>query len=48
MVRWIGAAFELAREDHPTNKTDTEWAMVLRSVGLSPLIMATMGLLKRV
>lgn len=48
LVRVVGAIFELLREHNPTNRTDIEWAMILRSVGLSPLIMASMGLLKRV
>jgi hypothetical protein len=47
-VRIAGAIFEIKREHSPTNKTDIEWAEILQSVGLSPLLMASLGLLKRV
>jgi hypothetical protein len=48
VVRIAGAIFEIKREQSPTNKTDIEWAEILQSVGLSPLLMASLGLLKRV
>lgn len=48
LVRIAGAIFEIRKEHNPTNKTDIEWSMILQSVGLSPLLMATLGLLKRV
>lgn len=48
VVRIAGAIFEIKREHNPTNKTDIEWAEILQSVGLSPLLMASLGLLKRV
>ncbi|KAE9366860.1 hypothetical protein N431DRAFT_417792 [Stipitochalara longipes BDJ] len=48
IVRVAGAIFEIKREHAPTNKTDIEWSEILQSVGLSPLLMASMGLLKRV
>jgi len=48
LVRSAGAGFKLASENDPTNATDIEWAAILSSVGLSPLLMASMGLLKRV
>jgi len=48
VVRIAGAIFEIKREHAPTNTTDIEWSEILQSVGLSPLLMATLGLLKRV
>lgn len=48
VVRIAGAIFEIKKSNDPTNKTDIEWAGILQSVGLSPLLMATLGLLKRV
>jgi hypothetical protein len=48
VVRLAGAIFEIKKVHNPTNKTDIEWSMILQSVGLSPLLMATLGLLKRV
>ncbi|PMD24639.1 hypothetical protein NA56DRAFT_594944 [Hyaloscypha hepaticicola] len=48
VIQIAGAIFEIKREQSPTNKTDIEWAEILQSVGLSPLLMASLGLLKRV
>ena len=48
IIRLAGAGFKIESVHHPTNKTDTEWSAILQSVGLSPLLMASMGLLKRV
>lgn len=48
LIRSVGAGFKIQAVHHPTNKTDVEWATILQSVGLSPLLMASMGLLKRV
>jgi len=48
IIRVAGAIFEIKREHAPTNKTDIEWSEILQSVGLSPLLLASMGLLKRV
>ncbi|KFY57235.1 hypothetical protein V496_06509 [Pseudogymnoascus sp. VKM F-4515 (FW-2607)] len=47
-VRCAGAGFRLASEANPDNETDQEWSFILQSVGLSPLLMATLGLLKRI
>lgn len=47
IVRIAGAGFKIESVHHPTNKTDTEWSAILQSVGLGPLLMASMGLLKR-
>lgn len=48
VVRIAGAIFEIKKSHNPTNKTDIEWSAILQSVGLSPLLLASMGLLKRV
>jgi len=48
LVRLAGAGFEIAKAHNPDNKTDIEWGAILQSVGLSPLLMASLGLLKRV
>ncbi|KAF8862965.1 hypothetical protein BDZ45DRAFT_670611 [Acephala macrosclerotiorum] len=48
VVRLAGAGFKIAQTHNPTNKTDIEWAAILQSVGLSPLLLASLGLLKRV
>jgi hypothetical protein len=47
IVRIAGAGFKIESAHHPTNSTDVEWAAILQSVGLSPLLMASLGLLKR-
>ena len=47
LVRIAGAGFKIASVKYPDNSTDLEWSAILQSVGLSPLLMATMGLLKR-
>ncbi|KAG0645459.1 hypothetical protein D0Z07_8608 [Hyphodiscus hymeniophilus] len=48
IVRVAGAGFKIESVHHPTSKTDAEWSAILQSVGLSPLLMASMGLLKRI
>ncbi|CZR55858.1 uncharacterized protein PAC_05746 [Phialocephala subalpina] len=48
IVRLAGAGFKIAQTHNPDNKTDIEWAAILQSVGLSPLLLASLGLLKRV
>ncbi|MCJ1283119.1 hypothetical protein MMC26_002446 [Xylographa opegraphella] len=48
LVRIVGAGFKIASVKYPDNGTDLEWSAILQSVGLSPLLMATMGLLKRI
>ena len=47
-VRLAGAGFKIASTNNPTNATDIEWAAILQSVGLSPLLLASLGLLKKV
>ena len=48
IIRLAGAGFKIESVHNPTNRTDIEWSAILQSVGLSPLLMASMGLLKRV
>ena len=48
IIRIAGAILEIMSQKHPSNKTDAEWAAILTSIGLSPLFLATNGLLKRV
>jgi hypothetical protein len=48
IVRIVGAIFKIEASHHPDSKTDIEWATILQSVGLSPLLMASLGLLKRI
>jgi hypothetical protein len=44
VVRIAGAIFEIKKSSNPTNKTDIEWSAILQSVGLSPLLMESLGL----
>ena len=46
-IRIAGAGFKISSETKP-NKTNIEWAAILQSVALSPLLMASLGLLKRI
>ncbi|TVY48631.1 hypothetical protein LOCC1_G003105 [Lachnellula occidentalis] len=48
VVRSAGAVMELLYIHDPSNSTYLEWSMILASVGLSPLLLASLGLLKRV
>ncbi len=48
LIRLAGAGFKIASDNDPSNGTDLEWATILSSVGLSPLLMASLGLLMRV
>ena len=47
-IRLASAAFKIEETQNPTNITDIEWASILTSIGLSPLLLASLGLLKRV
>ena len=47
-IRIAGAVLEILSHNNPDNTSDLEWAVILQSVGLSPLLLASMGLLKRV
>ncbi|TVY81449.1 hypothetical protein LSUE1_G004657 [Lachnellula suecica] len=48
LIRIAGAILELLHTQNPSNQTYFEWALILSSVGLSPLLLASLGLLKRV
>jgi hypothetical protein len=48
IVRIAGAALKILSAEHPLSTDDAEWATILQSVGLSPLLLATLGLLKRI
>jgi hypothetical protein len=48
IVRIAGAVFEVLHNSNKSNSTYTEWALILQSVGISPLLLASFGLLKRV
>ena len=47
LVRIVGSCFEIAAIHHPDNKTDVKWSAILQSVGVSPLLLTALGLLKR-
>jgi hypothetical protein len=47
-IRIAGSILEIQSVHNPTNSDDQEWALILQSVGLSPLLLSTLGLLKRV
>lgn len=46
-IRIGGSIMEILSSKHPDNANDKEWATILQSVGLSPLLLSTLGLLKR-
>ncbi|KIM99810.1 hypothetical protein OIDMADRAFT_126317 [Oidiodendron maius Zn] len=48
IVRIAGAALKILSAEHPQSIDDAEWAAILQSVGISPLLLATFGLLKRI
>ncbi|KAL4942031.1 hypothetical protein BDV06DRAFT_222531 [Aspergillus oleicola] len=48
VVRIAGAIVQLVSNANPENVKLLEWAVILTSVGLSPLMMASLALLKRV
>ena len=48
IVRIIGSSFEIAAAKNPHNSTDVEWGAILQLVGISPLLLASLGLLKRI
>ncbi|KAK4695868.1 hypothetical protein P7C71_g1957, partial [Lecanoromycetidae sp. Uapishka_2] len=48
IIRIIGAGFGVAAGIKPNDIHDIEWSAILGSVGISPLLLATMGLLKRI
>lgn len=46
-IRISGSVLEILSTKNPDNINEKEWAIILQSVGLSPLLLATLGLLKR-
>lgn len=48
LIRIIGSIFKIRSASHPKSITDIEWGTILSSVGLSPLLLASFGLLKRI
>jgi hypothetical protein len=47
-IRIAGGVFEILSHNDPSNTNDAEWGLILQSVGLSPLLLSSLGLLKRV
>lgn len=47
-LRTAGTAIEILSVKHPTSRTDATWAAILRSIGLSSLRLAALGLLESV
>ncbi|KAF4631596.1 hypothetical protein G7Y89_g6533 [Cudoniella acicularis] len=47
-IRIAGSILELLHKSTPSNTSYTEWSLILQSVGLSPLLLASLGILKRV
>ena len=47
LIRIIGAALGISAERNPSNVSDLEWSAILGSVGISPLLLASLGLLKQ-
>ena len=48
IIRIVGSVMEIKSSHSPADSNDQEWALILQSVGLSPLLLSTLGLLKRV
>src|SRR6266567_1090538 len=46
LVRIVGSCFEIAAIHHLDNKTDVKWSAILQSVGITPLLLTALGLLK--
>jgi hypothetical protein len=46
-IRIGGSIMEILSTKHPENANNKEWATILQSVGLSPLLLSTLGLMKR-
>lgn len=47
-LRLASGALGILSTNHPTNQSDAAWTAILGSIGLSPLLLACLGLLKRV
>ncbi|KAL2811475.1 hypothetical protein BJX63DRAFT_433322 [Aspergillus granulosus] len=48
VVRVVGAVLQILSHSDPSKTDDLKWAIILQSVGLTPLILASLGLLKRI
>ncbi|KAK4696221.1 hypothetical protein P7C71_g1666, partial [Lecanoromycetidae sp. Uapishka_2] len=48
VLRIAGAIMQVLSAQHPTNREYATWGAILGSIGLSPLLLAAIGLLKRV
>lgn len=48
VIRLASGAMGVVSAENPTNITDVVWASILGSFGLSPLLLASFGLLHRV
>ncbi|KAJ5738753.1 hypothetical protein N7493_001908 [Penicillium malachiteum] len=48
VIRIAGAIMEVLSTNNPDDTNNKEWAVILQSVGLSPLLLSTLGLLKRI
>lgn len=46
-IRIAGGVIEIMSYHAPSNTSYQEWSVILQSVGLSPLLLASLGLLKR-
>ncbi|KAJ0417844.1 hypothetical protein BJY00DRAFT_195772 [Aspergillus carlsbadensis] len=47
-IRVAGAILQILSHNNPSNTDELEWAVILQAVGLSPLLLASLGLLKRI
>ena len=47
LIRIIGGALGIAAARNPSNVSDLKWSAILGSIGISPLLLASLGLLKR-
>ncbi|PYH92966.1 hypothetical protein BO71DRAFT_485009 [Aspergillus ellipticus CBS 707.79] len=47
-LRIGGAIMEILSKKHPDNTNDETWATILQAIGLSPLLLSSLGLLRRV
>lgn len=47
-LRTAGASVQIVSQQNPESIADATWAGILSSIGLSPLLLASFGLLKRV
>ncbi|KAL3465118.1 hypothetical protein BJX64DRAFT_285978 [Aspergillus heterothallicus] len=46
-IRVAGAILQILSHNDPSNTDELEWSIILQAVGLSPLLLASLGLLKR-